>query len=187
LAFTACIITLLGIVLFVRPRFSGGTPIQTKLLDAIRNTKQVVVVVHSSRCDYPQANEEAMRNYKEQIFQTVDLLPAQRESLLQALPRAKDISDSAQTTCIFVPHHRIEILKSDGSKLVWEICFQCGEHFVEGDRVRILPHGWAHCLKSFFQSQNIRTGVPPKTKANQADAPDAGLRSDHIEASGAPV
>ena len=157
LAFATCIIALIGIVAFARSRFSGDSSIQKKLHNAIRNAQRVTVVVHSSPWDNPEPNEEAMKNYKEQIFQTVKLLPAQRRSLLHALPKAKDISDSAATACIFDPHHRIEILQSDGSRLVWEICFHCGEHFVEGDRVRILPLGWSDSLKSFFQSQNIRT------------------------------
>src|SRR5437016_3442522 len=113
LAFATCIIVLLGIVAFARSRFSGGSSIQTKLHDAIRNAQKVVVVVHSSRLDNP---EEATKHYKEQIFQTVEL-QAQRESLLHALPKAKDISDSTATSCIFDPHHRIEIFKSDGSNL----------------------------------------------------------------------
>jgi hypothetical protein len=160
LAFATCIIVLLGIVAFASLQFSGGSPIQTKLRDTIRNAQKVVVVVHSSPWDNPE--QEAMKNYKEQIFQTVELLPAQRESLLHALPKAKDISDSTLTACIFDPHHRVEILKSDGSNLVWEICFQCGEHFVAGDRVRIMPRGWPDSLKSFFQSQNLRINAPEK-------------------------
>jgi len=120
----------------------------------------VVVIVHSSPVDNP--SEKAMKNYKEQIFQSLELLPAQRDALLHALPKARDISDSVATACVFDPHHGIEIFKADGSRLAWEICFQCGEHFVEGDRVRILPRGWPDSLKSFFQSQNIKTSVPRK-------------------------
>jgi hypothetical protein len=158
LALASSIVALLGITAFTTWRFGSGSPIQTTIHEALRNAKRVVVTVHSSPEDSP--DEEAMKNYKEQVFQTLELLPAQREALLHALPRAKDISDSVGTKCIFDPHHRIEIVKADGTRLVWEICFHCGEHFLEGDRIRILPRGWPASLKSFFQSQNIQTSEP---------------------------
>ena len=156
------ILVLLGITAVVWPWFSNGSPIQTRLRDAIQSAHQVIVIVHSSKWDDPEVNEHSIKNYKEEIFQTVELGPSQRESLLLALPSAKDLSDRVTTMCIFVPHHRIEIVNADGSKLVWEICFHCGEHFVTGDRVRILPAGWGASLRNFFQSQNIKTDVPEK-------------------------
>ena len=154
------ILVLLGITAVVWPWFSSGSPIQTRLRDTVQNAHQVIVIVHSSKWDDPEVNEHSIKNYKEEIFQTVEL--GQRESLLRALPTAKDVSDRVATMCIFVPHHRIEIVSADGSKLVLEICFHCGEHFVAGDRVRILPAGWRASLRSFFQSQNIKTDVPKK-------------------------
>jgi hypothetical protein len=164
------ILVLLGIMVIVWSWFSSGSPIQTRLRDAIQSAHQVIVIVHSSRWDDPEVNEHSIKNYKEEVFQTVELGPGQRESLLQALPTAKDVSDRVTTMCIFVPHHRIEIVNADGSKLVWEICFHCGEHFVAGDRVRILPAGWPASLKSFFQSQKIKTDVPEKKDGQQSAA-----------------
>jgi hypothetical protein len=155
LALPTFIAVVLVIGAFVTWRFGTGSPIQTTLHEALRDAKRVVVIVHSSQVDSP--NAETMKNYKEQVFQSLELLPAQRRSLLRSLPRARDISDSVSTACIFNPHHRIEIFKADGTRLVWEICFICGEHFVEGDHVRILPGGWRASLRSFFESQNIRT------------------------------
>src|SRR3954469_8767115 len=92
LALATTTLGLLGIVAFAMSRFGRDSSIQTTLHEAIQNAKQVVIIVHSSPFDNP--NEEAMKNYQEQIFQSVELLPAQREALLHALPKAKDISDS---------------------------------------------------------------------------------------------
>lgn len=156
------ILVVLGITALVWPRLRTGSSIQESLRQAVQNAHQVVVIVHSSQWDPPAANRDSVETYKEKIFQVVELESAQRESLLQALPEAKDVSDRVASSCIFVPHHRIEIVKTDGGKLVWEICFHCGEHLVAGDRVRILPAGWRGSLMSFFQSQNIRTDVPEK-------------------------
>src|SRR4051812_32808481 len=160
LAFAVCVVALLGTVVYPNSRLKRGSPIQTKLHDAIRNAQKVVVIVHSGPWDNPAADIERMKNFKEQILQTVELLPAQRNSLLGALPKAKDLSDRTSTACIFDPHHRIEILNPDGSRLIWEVCFHCGQHFVEGDHVRILPLGWPDSLKRCFESQNIRVIVP---------------------------
>jgi hypothetical protein len=154
-----CIVSAL-IAVFVWPRLNGGSPIQQRLHEAIRNARQVVVEVHSAPWDDPSANSDSITNYKEKVFQTVELRPAQRKSLLRAMPAARDVSDHMASNCIFESHHRIEIVSADGSKLAWEICFQCGEHFVEGDQVRILPAGWRASLLRFFESQNIRTNVP---------------------------
>src|SRR5215213_2197101 len=136
------ILVLLGVTAFVWPRFSNGSPVQTRLRDAVRNARQVMIIVHSSRWDHLELNGHLNENYKEELFQIVELGPGQRESFLRALPTAKDVSEHMAKTCIFVPHHRVEIVKQEGSKLVWEICFHCGEHLVAGDRVRILPEGW---------------------------------------------
>lgn len=159
LVLAGCIIVAI-FAAFIWPRLSGGSPIQQRLHEAIRNAQRVVVVVHSSPFDDPAVSSDSIKNYKEEVFQTVELRPDQRKSILRALRAAKDVSDEMATACIFDPHHRVEIVNTDGSKLVWEICFQCGEHFLAGDRVRILPAGWRASLLSFFELQNIRTNVP---------------------------
>jgi hypothetical protein len=67
----------------------------------------------------------------------------------------------------FNPHHRVEIVGADGTKLTFEVCFLCGNFYVDplvadastGGAVD-LPPSWDKTLSSFFAS----IGMTPKTQ-----------------------
>jgi hypothetical protein len=64
------------------------------------------------------------------------------------------------------PHHYVEIVSADGTKLTFYVCFLCGNFFFDppaadastGGAVD-LPPSWDTSLSSFFAS----IGMPPKT------------------------
>jgi uncharacterized membrane protein YccC len=72
-----CIVAAL-VAAFVWPRLNAGSPIQQRLHEAIRNAQRIVVVVHSDPSDDPSASSDSIKNYKEEVFQTVELRPDQR-------------------------------------------------------------------------------------------------------------
>jgi hypothetical protein len=60
------------------------------------------------------------------------------------------------TTC-YQPHHRVEIIRADGSEFRFEVCFQC-QKFVMGRLGATLPESWREPLADFFTA----AGMPPR-------------------------
>jgi hypothetical protein len=61
----------------------------------------------------------------------------------------------------FEPHHRVEILRADGSHLNVEVCFLCEKFTLENEsRLIELPPALSKSLASFFAS----VGMVPKTQ-----------------------
>jgi hypothetical protein len=62
------------------------------------------------------------------------------------------------------PHHRVEIVRADGTQLTFYVCFLCGNFFLEPAELEIggtppLPPSWERSLSSFFAS----IGMAPRT------------------------
>lgn len=65
-------------------------------------------------------------------------------------------------TACFEPHHRLEIVRADGSDVIVEICFLCGKFALLSDDepVVALPPSLDKSFTSFFTS----VGMKPKTQ-----------------------
>lgn len=58
----------------------------------------------------------------------------------------------------FDPHHRVEIIRADGSTLRFDICFHC-QNFTLGEPHAVtMPDSWHDRLSRFFTS----VGMPPR-------------------------
>lgn len=69
-------------------------------------------------------------------------------------------------SCCFEPHHRVEIVRADGTALTFLVCFLCGNFLLDPSATDAdtggeidLPSSWRESLSSFFAS----IGMTPKT------------------------
>jgi hypothetical protein len=59
----------------------------------------------------------------------------------------------------FTPHHRVEIIRVDGSQFRFEVCFLCHNFAFDKESEITLPAAWQKPLAAFFTS----VGMPPRT------------------------
>jgi hypothetical protein len=156
-------IVIVILVAFICP-LARGAWTRHLLLSAIGRASHVRVVQHSDPFDHIPRQSP----YKEIIFNSVDLSPAQLENLRTALPLALDYSYAVRLLCIFSSHHRIEFIDDKGMNSNVEICFQCGEISFDPRFSQILPRGWDASLRRFLASIRMN---PDIGKANQSTDP----------------
>lgn len=122
--------------------------VRHRLLDSeIKQALKISAIEHTDPHDRLGDRDQ----FQEKILQSKILSAKEIRELLKAIPFAEDGSDYSWLSCIFSPHHRIEIERPDHTLFVWKICFTCGEHELPNDRNRILPEGWETSLASFFK------------------------------------
>jgi hypothetical protein len=74
----------------------------------------------------------------------------------------------------YEPHHRIQVVRADGSTLNFDVCFLCDKFAVSDDKhLFALPPSLRKSLDSFFTS----VGMAPKTHEEYTDMEVAGRRS----------
>jgi hypothetical protein len=135
--------------------FLRGYTIRQRLLSEIDQAKQIKVIEHSCRWDSPYPES---KTFHETVFSTIVLTPSQIAHLRSALLPTADNSGHLATACIFVPHHRIEFVRENGTVFTLEICFTCGEISLDNERQRIFPEKWEVSLSRFVSS----IGLNPK-------------------------
>jgi hypothetical protein len=84
------------------------------------------------------------------------------------------------------PHHRVEIIRADGTALTFFVCFLCGNFYLEPEASDAstggavdLPPSWEKSLSSFFAS----IGMAPKTDQeysafDQRDSNDQNAKAE---------
>ena len=80
----------------------------------------------------------------------------------------------------FVPHHDLEITRSNGSKVIVQICFLCGQFGFQSDEKPVavaLPPSLSGALTVFFTS----VGMKPKTYEEYRDIEVAASQSDQTQ------
>ena len=100
------------------------------------------------------------RDQTELIFKRAAATPTQMEAILKATGSLISPIPDSETKC-FWPHHRIEINRSDGSELRFEVCFMCQNFLMEGGQVNefeSLPVNWSKNLAKVFTD----AGMPPQ-------------------------
>jgi hypothetical protein len=91
----------------------------------------------------------------ELVFKRVQASAAQIESIRDATKGWFE-RIRLRASC-FKPHHRIEVIRADGSEFRFDICFQCN-NFVAGDsRANPLPPDWRVRFEGIF----TLAGMPP--------------------------
>ena len=98
--------------------------------------------------------ERSFSGRVELVFQRVAATPAQMAALRSATSAWYAPIPRWKANC-YNPHHRIEIVRADGSKLRFEMCFQC-QNFKWGEEgLQTLPLSWSEALKNFFTANGM--------------------------------
>jgi hypothetical protein len=145
--------------------FLRGYTIRQKLLSEIDQAKQIKVIEHSCRWDSPHPKS---RTFHETVFSAIVLTSSQIADLRSALPLTADNSGHLATACIFVPDHRIEFVRENGTVFALEICFSCGEISLDNEPQRIFPDRWEVSLNRFVSS----IGLNPNRQIEKRSQPD---------------
>ena len=103
-----------------------------RLSNALTNARSVSLV---------EFERDIWRTERELVFKRVASSPAQI-SLLRAATGAWVASVSARAMC-YQPHHRVEIIRADGSEFHFEICFHCDNFDLGDGRTQTLPTSWS--------------------------------------------
>ena len=97
------------------------------------------------------------RDQTELIFKRAAATPTQMEAILKATGSLISPIPDSETKC-FWPHHRIEIIRTDGSELRFEVCFMCQNFLMEGGQVNkfeSLPVNWSKHLAKVFTDADM--------------------------------
>ncbi len=91
----------------------------------------------------------------------VALTPGQILELAGTTAAFYNLAFSSSGTLCYTPHHRVEIVRADGSKKFrFEICFECDKYQYSGEGPRNLPSAWrVGRAGGFFTT----VGLPPRT------------------------
>jgi predicted transcriptional regulator len=95
----------------------------------------------------------------ELVFRRVFATPQQIDALREAIGQWYAPHPGRAMAC-YEPHHRVEVLRTDGTILSLEVCFMCGNYGF-GDGVRSMPEVWRQPLRNVFTD----AGMPPRSRA----------------------
>ena len=92
---------------------------------------------------------------REVVIQTVTASPVQIADFRRITSRYLEASLSKTSVKCFWPHHRIEIVRSDGTPFHLELCFQCRNMRIEKRATSNIPSPWIRGLKEFFTALDM--------------------------------
>jgi hypothetical protein len=92
------------------------------------------------------------------VLQSVTASPEQIQQFRRTLGGVVDYGRSGRFQC-FDPHHRVEIVRADGTTLRFEVCFLCRGFRFDKNMQRPLSNWWSARLARFFTT----VGMPPRT------------------------
>lgn len=83
--------------------------------------------------------------------------PAEIAELLRATNRWIVPSGPEGSLC-FDPHHRVDVVRADGSKFHFIICFECRNFQLDSPRTTIigLPYPWRKSLTALFRAAGMK-------------------------------
>jgi hypothetical protein len=132
-----------------------------KLISALMDARSVAVVEFMPQFESRPDSHQLVEKPDLELRRIV-LAPAQIFELSRATSSFLNVSFSMSATLCYNPHHRIEIIRGDGSKFSLDICFECEKYQYAGDgMVHNLPPAWEAALRDFF----TQVGMPPHTEA----------------------
>jgi hypothetical protein len=79
---------------------------------------------------------------------------ARRERVLSTVSASDEQVRQLDKLC-FDPHHRIQVVRPDGSDLRLDICFQCDNFRLGDGAIQTLPRPWLPRLAEFFAAAGI--------------------------------
>jgi len=81
--------------------------------------------------------------------------PEQVEELRRATNGFITIGSPLSHKRCFDPHHRIEIVRADGSFLRLEICFECDNFRLDEGTIKTMPRSWLQRLPTVFGNVGV--------------------------------
>ena len=102
---------------------------------------------------------------REQVLSSLSASTEQVSHLRRATAGVVAIGFPLAHKLCFDPHHRVEIVRADGSRLRVDICFQCDNFRLGDGAIETLPRSWIPRLTEFF----ITAGVPVRTAEEYAE------------------
>lgn len=94
------------------------------------------------------------------VFQRVAATPQQVAALRAAIGQWYAPHPGRSLEC-YEPHHRVEVVRADGSILLLEVCFMCGNYGF-ATNVRAMPEVWRKPLRDVFAD----AGMPPRPRTD---------------------
>jgi type II secretory pathway pseudopilin PulG len=135
-----------ALVFYVVIPSQGAWAYARTLSDALHNARSVTLVEFERGMFGPEL-----------VFSRVSASPQQIAALRSATGAWFAPIPTWRMNC-FTPHHRVEIVRADGSYLLFEICFQCQNFTLGESRAKTMPESWRERLAQFFAS----AGMPPR-------------------------
>ena len=128
-----------------------------EVAEMLREARSVTIVEFARHLDFSSPDPLG----KEVVFQRIVATPDQIERFRAATAGFVSLEEPRAHDRCFTPHHRLEIVRRDGSTASIEICFLCpGIKLTPGAIFRI-PGRWTPALREYFTS----VGMPPATYA----------------------
>lgn len=151
---------ILGLLLFLLAGTFVGAPtgklwLQSHTLSAALSDARSVRIVEFTPLSLDPGSESVIR--KEVILQRIT--PSREQ--IKALRAATGVSPVVLQFSIveagcFTPHHRVEVLRRDGSTFRFDVCFECNKFCVNGKSPEPIPASWLSPLRRFFPTSVCR-------------------------------
>jgi len=98
---------------------------------------------------------------REVVLQRIAATPEQIKGLRSATSRFFVFSYYTVIPGCFHPHHRVEVIRRDGSRFQMELSFDCWDFRFDQKHEEAIPLSWLPLLRQFFSD----LGMPPHTEA----------------------
>jgi hypothetical protein len=92
---------------------------------------------------------------RERVLSTVSASDEQVRQLERATAGIVALGFPLAHKLCFDPHHRIQVVRPDGSDLRLDICFQCDNFRLGDGAIQTLPRPWLPRLAEFFAAAGI--------------------------------
>jgi hypothetical protein len=155
----------IGAVFFLRGNIYART-----LSDALDGARSVTFEEYSA---------SLIKGPRDLVHQRIVASPQQIAALRKAIS-AEPPRDRGDEARCFMPHHRVIVVRADGSEFRLEVCFMCGNFRMTGVGGGAMPKGWIAPLKEFFTA----LGMPPLEDYTEKEEnhPEFLLRNNELRA-----
>ncbi len=102
----------------------------TLLAQEVESSDSIVFVEHSYKLDFFDNNNPSSIDIEKAptyVYKTQKISADQQRKFLSALISIEEKDVNMVSSCMFVPHHRIEFYKSGKLSSSMEICFHCSD------------------------------------------------------------
>lgn len=131
----------------------------TLLAQEVESSDSIIFVEHSYKFDFFDNNNPSSIDIEKAptyIYKTQEISPDQQKKFLLAIMTIKEKDVNMVSSCMFVPHHRIDFYKFGKLSSSMEICFHCAD--IEWDATRnTRPIALVGVLENTFVEAGFKT------------------------------